>query len=96
MYLCWSSLVSSYYESFNMKHIHIFEMYAVLAATDTWANRWVTWTIVFITDSSIVQAALMSGKSKSEDIMDLLRWLFWLSVQWNFVYKAVHISKYKC
>ena len=77
------------------KHINILEMYAVMAAADTWAHMRTNSTIVFIADSTIVQAALTSGKSKSKVIMDLLRRLFWLSVQtlqWNFIYKAVHVS----
>ena len=73
-------------------HINIKEMWAVSAGAQRWASRWRDSSIIFITDSAVVQGSLNSGRSSSPEIMELLRRLFWLSVEFNFIFVSTYIS----
>ena len=67
-------------------------MWAVLAATDKWCENWRNSHILFISVSTTVLDALATGRSKCADIMELLRILFWYSVEYNFYIASVYIK----
>ena len=56
-----------------------------------WAPKWVNGHI-FITDGAVVQAGLNSGRSRSPEIMNMIRKLFWLSVENNFTFISTYIN----
>ena len=66
-------------------------MGAVYAACDRWGEQWKDTTMMLVTDSVVVQAALPMGRSRSEVIMYYMRRLFWLAVGNNFEFKSVYI-----
>ena len=66
-------------------------MWAVLAAARRWGPIWEGASIMIITHNATVQAAFITGQSKSRNIMKLLRKPFWLSVQFNFVFTSLCI-----
>ena len=72
-------------------HINTREMWAVLSAAINWAHLWGNSSVVMVTDSTTVRAALNTGRSRSPAIMGFLRRLFWLSVEHNFEFSAVYI-----
>ena len=75
----------------SSEHINIQEMKVVLAAARRWGASWEGASIMIITDNATVQAAPSTGWSKCRNIMKLLQRLFWLSVQFNFVFTSLHI-----
>lgn len=76
----------------GVSHINVKEMWAVFAGAARWANGWGDSSVIFITDSAVVQSALNSGRSKSSEIMYFLRRLFWLSITYNFVFISTYIN----
>ena len=72
-------------------HINIKEMWAAFAGASRWGGSWLNSTVIFVTDSAVVQGALNSGRSRSPEIMGFLRKLFWLSVKNNFYFVSTYI-----
>ena len=73
-------------------HINIQEMCALFAAATRWSHLWNGCSIIFVTDSSTVESAIRTGRSKCSNIMHYLRCLFWLAVDNNFVFTTVCIK----
>ena len=67
-------------------------MGAVLAAVQKWATYWRNSFIIFITVNCTVQTSLSTGNSMSNEIMELLRQLSWISVWYNFEYMSIYIK----
>ena len=59
-------------------HINVQEMGAVYTACDRWGEQRKDRTVMLVTDSAVIQAALSMGRSRSEGIMYYMRRLFWL------------------
>ena len=74
------------------EHINIKEMWAVLVGAARWATFWRDASIIFVTDSAVVCAALNTGRSRSPKIMEYVRRLFWLAVEHNFVFTSTYIN----
>ncbi len=73
-------------------HINIQEMGAVYAGALRWGHRLQGASVIFITDSAVVEAALNSGRSRSPAIMFFIRRLFWLSIEFNFCFISTYIN----
>ena len=43
-------------------------------------------------DSAVVRAALKSGRSRSKQIMTMVRELFWIAVENNFIFNSTYIN----
>ena len=61
-------------------------------AVTRWSRFWQDSTIMFITDSAMVEAALKTGRSHSKGIMGYMRKLIWAAVEYNFEFKAIYIK----
>jgi len=77
---------------FEGAHINVKEMWAAFSAARRWAHLWDDCTIVMVTDNTCVMHAINSGRSKSPEIMSLLRRLFWLSTAHNFEVGSCYIK----
>ena len=73
-------------------HINIKEVGAVMEGAKRWAPYWGDLEIMFVTDSSVMQAAVNTGRSRSLEIMGMLRELFWLAVEYNFTCRSIYIN----
>jgi len=72
-------------------HINNKEILAVTSAVECWAPNWINCDVLVCTDSSVTKAVINKGTCRNELVMDNLRKLFWLTVQYNFRLRAVHI-----
>ena len=79
-------------EGVRQAHINVKEAWAVYAGAQRWASAWRDSVVLFVTDSAVVQSALNSGRSRSPEIMGMLRKMFWLAVEHNFVFSATYIN----
>ena len=48
---------------------------------------------MMVTDNATVEPALCNGYSKSVKVTNLYRRLFWLSIEFNFVFTSVYIPR---
>ena len=78
--------------SLSEEHINIKEMWGVYAGALRWAQAWRDGSIIFVTDSVVVQTALNTGRSRSVGVMGYIRKLFWLSVKYNFTFISTYIN----
>ena len=74
-------------------HIDVREMWAVVDAGACWGHLWRDRSVVFVTDSTTIRAALTMGHCANKVIMQWLRQLFWCSIKFNFDIKSVYISR---
>ena len=72
-------------------HINIKEMAAIYEACARWAPYWQDSSLIFITDNTVVRSALNTGRSRNANVMFFLRRIFWLSVNYNFVFISTYI-----
>lgn len=77
---------------FADSHINIKEVLAAVIAAHHWGHLWTNHKILLMTDNTVTVSGINRGTSKNKTIMGLLRYLFCLSVQYNFVIRAVHIA----
>ena len=89
-------LIGHYYvslpEGIAALHINNKEIRAVVEGASRWAPQWWNSKIILIKDSIVVQAALNMGRSRSVDIMGMLRRMFWLAVKYNFTFTSTYIN----
>ena len=67
------------------------ELYAILAACSTWGHMWSRMRIAIHCDNQAVVSCLASGTSKSVPVMSLIRKLFLVCAQHNFLVVARHV-----
>ena len=72
-------------------HINYKEVLAVVLATKHWAHCWSNCDVTVITDSVVAKAVINKGTCHNKFVMEQLRQLFWLSVQYNFKLHAIHM-----
>ena len=72
-------------------HINHKETLSVLIEACRWAPWWANSTVIIYTDNTTAKAALNKTTSRNKLVMRALRELFWLSVQFNFMIKAIHV-----
>ena len=72
-------------------HINYKETLCVILAARAWAPLWKDHMVTIFTDSTVCRALINKGTSRHLLIMESLRELFWLSVQYNFHIRAVHV-----
>ena len=65
----------------DLKSINFRELFAIVAAAETWGNSWSGKRIVFITDNEPITDIWGSGSSKCPEIMRLIRHLFLIAVR---------------
>ena len=72
--------------------INVKEMAAVYSACLRWSSSWKDSSLVFVTDNTVVQCALNSGRSKNIlTLCNFLRRIFWLSIQYNYIFVSAYI-----
>ena len=74
-------------------HINVREMWGVYAACKRWSSKWDNCSVMPITDSAVVQAALNMGHTRNKAITHYLHTLFWMVVQGNFEFKSIYIRR---
>ncbi|XP_065189453.1 uncharacterized protein LOC135820075 [Sycon ciliatum] len=67
------------------------ELYPICIACATWGDQWCRKRIRFHTDNEAVAAVLKSGTSRCPNVMSLLRQLFFICAEGNFMVTARHI-----
>ena len=72
-------------------HINEKEVLAVVIAANRWAHFWENKRVIIYSDNSVTVAAINKGSSKNATIMKSLRYMFWLSVTFNFQLSACFI-----
>ena len=73
------------------KHINILELKAVVLAAERWGSQWAGLHILVRTDNMATVAAVIKTSSRSPELLELIRQLFWLSVIYNFKITAKYI-----
>ena len=68
-----------------------FELYPIAVACKLWGHLWSRKRIVFNCDNEATVNIINKGRSSSQQIMPLMRFITWFSVMNNFVVKATHI-----
>ena len=74
----------------NKLHINYKEVMAIVLSAIQFADRWCNLDVVVVTDSTVAKAIINKGTCKNKYVMQALRKLFWLSVQYNFRIRAIH------
>ena len=74
------------------EHINVKEMGAVFEGAVRWAPSWGGSSIIFMTDSAVVCAALNTGRSRSRRVMAYIRRLFWLAIEHNFIFVSTYLN----
>ena len=76
-------------------HINNLEILAILLAAWRWAPFWEGKHVIIMSDNITAIAAINKGKCNNVNIMQGIRHLFWLSVQYNFKITARYIPGVK-
>ena len=72
-------------DSFSMAYL---ELYPIVIAAVLWGSEW---AVLFHCDNSSTVCIIMKGRSKSREIMSLIRRLTMFSAKYNFAVHAVHL-----
>lgn len=75
-------------ESVSMAYM---ELYPIVVSALLWGHEWSEKRILFHCDNTATVCIINKGRSKSKDIMQLMRRLTWCMFQHNFVLHAVHV-----
>jgi hypothetical protein len=78
-------------QAFSEAHINCKEIVAAVAGIERWAHLFRDSEVIIHTDNSVAKAAVNKGRCRNALINCLLRRLFWLSVRYNFVVRAIHV-----
>ena len=73
-------------------HINYKEAAAVVLATRKWAHSWENKLVVFYIDNQAAMHMLNKCSTADKTMMQLLREMFWWSVEFNFTFKAVYLE----
>ena len=73
-------------------HINEKELMTVVLAAARWCHGWQNQRIYVFSDNMVTVAGVNQGTSRNPIIMECLRYLFWLSVTFNFHLRAIHIK----
>jgi hypothetical protein len=82
----WPKLVID--ELFSMAYL---ELYPIVIAAVLWGSDWAGKRILFHCDNSSTVCIIKKGRSKSREIMSLIRRVIMCSAKYNFVVHAVHL-----
>ena len=77
--------------SFIHHSIDYKELFAIWASCITWSSHWERKRIVFITDNKPITELWQSGSSPSVHLMDLIRKIYSIAVQYHFSISFKHI-----
>lgn len=72
-------------------NINALEILPILLAANRYARKWKDKKIVWYTDNAQVVVIVNKGTSKNEFCMEVLRYIFWLSVEYNFHLVCRHV-----
>ena len=72
-------------------HINVKETVAVVAAATRWAPLWTGCHVIVHTDNITTKAAINKGRCTSSLIMCFVRYLFWLSEQYQFSITCIYV-----
>ena len=72
-------------------HINVLELKSVEIAAELWGERWRGSHILLRSDNSATVSAVNKGTSRSCEMLQMAKSLFWLSVKHGFKLSAVHI-----
>ena len=72
-------------------HINLKELAAIVLAAEHWCMAWQNKRVLVICDNSTSVSCINRGTSRSPLLMKYLRYMFWLSVVYNFRLTAMHV-----
>jgi hypothetical protein len=87
VYCNWEADFPSYRES----HINVLELLMVLVAIKRWGFLWAGSHVLIRTDNVTAMSALNKGTSRCREIMPIVREIFWLTIQYDFVITSVFV-----
>ena len=67
------------------------ELYPIAVACNLWGSQWTRRRITFHCDNEATVNIINKGRSSSQEIMPLMRFITWTSVMHNFIVKAAHV-----
>ena len=67
------------------------ELYPIALACSTWGHKWTAKRVEFQTDNQAVAACISSGTCRCENVMKLLRAMFFVCAQKHFSTSAVYL-----
>ena len=73
------------------KSIAVKELLPIIFAAALWGKEWRGWCVLCRCDNQAVVAVINTRSSHDKDIMHLLRVLFFIEANFDFMTKAVHI-----
>ena len=71
------------------------ELYAVVLAAATWSHKWAGKRVLFHCDNQAICHILRSQSSKSPDLMQLVRALFYIAASTPFEFSAIYVNTKK-
>lgn len=72
-------------------NINVLEILPILLIVYKYGNSWSNQTVIWYTDNAQVMYAVNKGTCKNSYCMEILRFIFWASVFWNFHLICRHI-----
>ena len=72
-------------------HINYKEILSIALAVKRWAPCWKNSIVYIHTDSMVAKGIWNKGRCKNDLVMNIMRNVFWLSVQYNFKLIFIHI-----
>ncbi|VDI05554.1 Hypothetical predicted protein [Mytilus galloprovincialis] len=79
----------------NNLSIAFLELYPIVVAALLWGPEWSCKRILFWCDNEATVAIVKKGRSKTLEIMKLMRQLTWCAAKYNFYFSAKHVPGYK-
>lgn len=71
------------------------ELYPIVVAAVLWGNEWSGKRVLFHCDNMATVQIIKKGRSKSSEVMSLMRRLTWLSAKYSFIVHSKFIPGYK-
>jgi hypothetical protein len=68
------------------------ELYPIVVSAILWGKTWACKRILFHCDNTGTVHAINKGRSKSPQVMSLLRRLVIVAAEGNFVYSSLHVA----
>ena len=78
----------------EVSHMHINhkEALSLVLAARRWASDWVGKRVIIYSDNKAAVGMLNKGYTKARPVLQSLREVFWLSMQYDFIIEAVYLK----
>lgn len=85
----WPSNLPSVSKNLSMAFL---ELYPIVVAAILWGHLWIGKRVLFMCDNQATVEIINKGRSKTIEIMGLMRKLTWVAAKSNFFFKSKYIS----